>query len=514
MFEDDIMDFLTDDDPADGKPEAPEEGSSSWKVMIVDDDPSVHEATTFSLSRVRFLDRGITWISAYSAKEAKLLLEQDRDIAMLFLDVVMEDDHAGLAFAKWFREEHINPSTRIILRTGQPGQAPEEKVIVEYDLHDYKTKTEMSSDKLFTSTISALRAFNDMTRLESLRKGLENVVAATTTIFQHQTLAPYLQGAMEQTAAILGLQRPGILIASREEGQEAWQTVSISGTSTRGEPEILALLAETNGSRVADDESYVIERLKQDGRNEYALYLEPSAPLTDVQERMLALFCNSVSVGLSNIRLYGSLVHANRVTVMAMAHVTESRDQSTGEHVYRIAAGTDLLAKEMLARGLYPEELTEEIAETLGFASTLHDIGKVTIRDEVLLKPGKLTDEEFAEIKTHTTKGAEVLDAVLQAAGEKVDYLERGRKIALGHHERWDGRGYPHRVAGKDIPIEARITSLLDVFDALTHARCYKPAMPLEEACRIISEGRGTAFDPEITDVFLDIVDRIAAAMP
>lgn len=507
MPHDDLMDFFTDDEPIE-KQHRP--AAASWKAMIVDDDPSVHEATIFSLQRFTFLGKGIQWISAYSAREARRLLEQETDIALLFLDVVMEDDHAGLEFAKWYREKNINPCTRIILRTGQPGQAPEREIIVNYDLHDYKTKTELTSDKLFTTTVTALRSYHDMNRLKETGKGLEGIIHATASIFKMQTMYEYAKSVLKQIEQILDIRSSGIICAHSVD-EDGWKILAETGSFSLPKDEIFGILRNYNesASTSVDENGFMIRILAQDERSRYAIFLEPTGTLSDIQSRMLLMFCNNVSIGLSNIKLYDSLLNANRVTVMSLAQVTESRDHNTGEHVFRIASASELLVRALLDRQIYPDELTEETVAFLGLSSTLHDIGKVTVKDQILLKPGRLTADEFNEIKLHTVKGADILDTVIRNAGESVRYLEMGREIALYHHERWDGNGYPHGLKGREIPIEARITAIVDVFDALTHSRCYKPAYSVEEAREIIKDGSGTLFDPLITEVFLEICDQI-----
>lgn len=505
-----FMDFLADDAPA--QPAAP---SRAWKVMIVDDDAAVHEATMFSLRRFHFLGRSIQWISAYSAQEAKILLETEREIAVLFLDVVMEQDDAGLAFAKWYRQKNINSCTRIILRTGQPGQAPEREIIVEYDLHDYKTKTELTSDKLFTTTVSALRAYHDMRRLEETRIGLEGIVKSTATIVKLQTMYEYARNVLKQIESILDIQSSGTICAQNM-GTEGWTILAKSGSFTNTYETIFSILDKTSRLGVLEfaQSGFMVRILSEDKQARYAIYIEPSDHLNDIQMHMLWTFCNNVSLGIHNIKLYNSLLNANRVTVMSLAQVTELRDHNTGEHVFRIASAADIVLAKLMEYKLYPDELTQEIEMFLGLSATLHDIGKIAVNDDILLKPDKLTDEEFEQIKLHTVYGADILDTIIQHAGEDVFYLEMGKEIALHHHERWDGKGYPHGLKGRQIPIAARITAIVDVFDALTHARCYKPAYSLEQSRAIILEGRGTLFDPLITDVFLEVMEEIAKGAP
>ena len=141
-----------------------------WKVLIVDDEEDIHVVTKMALKRFELDDKKLTFLHAYSAKEGKEVLQQESDIALVFLDVVMETDDAGLELARWMRQELKNKFSRIVLRTGQPGQAPEERVIVEYDINDYKEKTELNRTKLFTTVFAALRAYRDIIKVEEARK--------------------------------------------------------------------------------------------------------------------------------------------------------------------------------------------------------------------------------------------------------------------------------------------------------------------------------------------------------
>lgn len=188
--------------------------------------------------------------------------------------------------------------------------------------------------------------------------------------------------------------------------------------------------------------------------------------------------------------------------IFALAKLAESRDPETGDHLNRTSDFCRTIARHLSALPKYAEVIDNEFIETIAASSPLHDIGKVGVPDNVLLKPGKLTDEEFALIKAHSLIGANTLKEVEKRhPGNK--YITMGKEIAESHHEKWDGTGYPRCWAGKKIPIAARIMALGDVFDALTSKRCYKEAMPHEKAASIIKEGKGTHFDPDVVDAFL-----------
>ena len=188
--------------------EVPEEDEQTsigtWKVIIVDDEPEVHAVTKLALSDFMFQDKNIEFLSAYSGKEGKELITQHPDAAIVLLDVVMETDDAGLQVAKFIREEAKNQNVRIILRTGQPGQAPERQVILDYDINDYKSKTELTAQKLFTVIMSSLRAYRDIIALDNSRKGLQKIIKASADIFSSHSMEQFIDGVMQQLTSVIG----------------------------------------------------------------------------------------------------------------------------------------------------------------------------------------------------------------------------------------------------------------------------------------------------------------------
>lgn len=194
--------------------------------------------------------------------------------------------------------------------------------------------------------------------------------------------------------------------------------------------------------------------------------------------------------------------------LQGLANVIEHRDLESGEHVKRTQLYVKALTDYIISSGSsYAAELQELQPDIIMKSMALHDVGKIAIPDRILLKPGRLDPEEYEIMKTHTTRGKEII-------GELGDvntslYLKHCEDICYGHHERWDGKGYPRQLQGLNIPLPARLASLADVYDALVCARVYKAAMPYEEAIQIIVDGRGTQFDPEITDAVVHIQDHL-----
>ena len=219
-----------------------------------------------------------------------------------------------------------------------------------------------------------------------------------------------------------------------------------------------------------------------------------------------------------------TMVHAQTVTIasrteriskiqnaviIGMANLIEERDNSTGKHVRNAQHYVEMICDSLMAKGLFPDILTDDYRNNTVKAAPLHDVGKIRIPDAILQKPGRLTPEEFEVIKTHTTIGEAIINNILGDV-EESEYLEIARQIALRHHEKWDGSGYPDGLKGEEIPLCARIMAIADVFDALYEDRCYKKGIrPLRKAVDIIEADKGTHFDPDIADVFIGLYEDL-----
>lgn len=202
------------------------------------------------------------------------------------------------------------------------------------------------------------------------------------------------------------------------------------------------------------------------------------------------------------------IIYIQEQTIYGMANLIESRDSDTGEHVKRTSLYVELLGKAAKEAGYHKEIITDGYIEILKKAAPMHDIGKIDVSDSILKKPGKLTEEEFKKIQNHTIAGEKIIREVLSGI-ESEDYVKIAADIAVSHHERWDGNGYPYKLKGEEIPLEARIMAIADVFDALVSPRCYKDPFSTDEAFEIISLSRGTHFDPVLTDLFISKKDEV-----
>lgn len=195
--------------------------------------------------------------------------------------------------------------------------------------------------------------------------------------------------------------------------------------------------------------------------------------------------------------------------ILVLADMVESRDQCTGDHVFKTAAYTEIILRQMQKEGIYADQLSEEYIEEVVNSAPLHDVGKITVSDVILNKPGKLTDEEFRIMQSHTTEGGKIIDKAIAIVDEDSGYLNEAKNLALYHHEKWNGKGYPSGLKGEQIPLSARVMAVADVFDALVSRRSYKEPFTVEKALDIIREDAGSHFDPYVAQAFLDAEEAV-----
>lgn len=207
--------------------------------------------------------------------------------------------------------------------------------------------------------------------------------------------------------------------------------------------------------------------------------------------------------------LFIKLQEHNKEMVMGFSTLVENKDGSTGGHIRRTTTYVEMLARELKNHNVYRDELTEDYIKNLVMAAPMHDIGKIAIPDAVLQKPGKLTDKEYEIMKTHSQKGAEIIEETFKTMGND-EYGKIAYQVARYHHEKWNGKGYPDGLTHEEIPLCARIMAVADVFDAVSAKRCYRDALPLDTCFRIIEDGSGEDFDPVVAEVFFGMKEEVA----
>lgn len=490
-----------------------------WKVMLVDDDADVIRVTQMVLKGYRYLERPLEFVCAASAAEARSLLREEKDIAVILLDVVMETDTAGLDLAHHIRKELHDYNVRIVLRTGQPGVAPEQRVIVDYEINDYKDKSELTAQKLHTTLTTSLRDYQhvktieeDQRILEANKQGLEKIIKASSSMFELQSIRQFSEGVLTQLESILGLDIQSIY-------------TKCDGFSAMKDRQDFRILAATGqfankvdrdvGETITDEAWVEIQRAVAEKRNQYGdnffvchvqnsdgesnvLYVhDPKLQLSESDRNLIELFNANTAVAFENIYLNREIENTQKEIIYTLGELTEARSLETGYHVKRVGEYSRIIAQNF---GLSSDEV-----KLIKMASPLHDVGKVGISDQILHKPGRLSVEERAAIETHASLGYELLKK------SKRKLLQTAAIIAHQHHEHYDGGGYPNGLQGEEIDIYGRITAIADVFDALGSDRIYRQAWDDERIHALFHAERGKQFDPQLVEVFFASLSELNA---
>ncbi|MCW8335006.1 DUF3369 domain-containing protein [Vibrio paucivorans] len=489
---------------------AVEKLEKAWKVLLVDDDEQMHKVTKLALSGFEFQHRKLELISALSAAEAKELLAQTDDIALALVDVVMETEHAGLELIKYIRDELNNHSIRLVLRTGQAGQAPEDVIIKDYEIDDYKEKTELTTQKLKTLLYSMLRSYRDLCLIEEQKKGLSRVISASANVQNTSSLQAYASSVLSQLTSLLQLNASAFycIVQPRPEGEESCAlTLAATGGYVNFYSEcsfdVLPASVSQRCKQALEerktqsfDDAFVLF-MNDDRGLDNLLYINLNRELSELDKQLLEIYMQNIGLTFENLHLLEDLKETSKELVHNLANAVEARSKETGAHVERVALISERLAQ------LYG--LPEYDVELIKSASPLHDVGKVAIPDSILHKPGKLDADEWEVMQKHVEYGVDILSR----SNRKL--ITVAREIAGSHHEKWDGSGYPEQLSGTDIPISGRITALADVFDALGAKRCYKEPWPDDEIMQEIVAQRGKHFEPELVDLMVDNWDDFIA---
>jgi len=495
------------------KKEQEPQKKQKWKVIISDDEEQIHEITKLALRHFSFADKGLEFISAYTGLDTIQMIAENPDVAILLQDVVMETDNAGLEVVRHVRNTLKNKFVRIILRTGQPGQAPEQKVIVDYDINDYKEKTELTSQKLFTLMYSSLRSYRDIQALERSKVGLYKIIDSTADIFSRQSIDKFFSATLEQLTSLLYRDEDAFMcdvskmIIKKEQAEmsiisaigDYSNLIGKDASKVLDGPTVDLLQKSLDNKKTLYQPGCCIAYFATQNGDERLLCFKGSFELSKMDRGLIDLYIKQVSISFDNLTLYQKVETGQQEIVNLLGTSIETRSKETGNHIKRVAEFSALLAK------FYG--LSEDQIELLRLASPLHDIGKIAIPDAVLNKPAKLDAVEWLTMQSHAKIGYDMLK---QSENE---VLQAGAIISHEHHEKWDGSGYPNNKKGNEIHIFGRITAIADVFDALACKRCYKEAWDMKDIVALFKEQRGRHFEAQLVDLLLDNLDDYIAIL-
>jgi signal transduction histidine kinase len=431
MAEDELIELIEDQNTS-----VALEHEKRWKVAVIDDEPAVHEGTRFALHDYRLNGQGLEILSAYSAAEGRQLMRDHPDIAVVLLDVIMETDLAGLQLVEFIRKDLKNDTVRIILRTGQPGQAPERRVIVDYDINDYKAKTELTADKLFTALTAALRSYQQLQRMVDTRRGLEIIIDAAPTLFDFRSVQRLAEGVLTQIASLLNVDCAGILVLRERRDAEAFSVLAGSGCYSR--------LIGGNAAHILDEELRQLVHeafarrqhefsprrsvlyIKTLSGREVVVVLEAARQLSDTDRALVEIFCSRFSIAFDNVILYEQLQRSNVRLEERVAERTQ--DLTTANR--RLAAQWARLRQANTFKSEILGTVAHDLKNPLGVI-----LGRTEILKEMIANAGALNngvEAQLAHIRDAANRLTEMVDdLVADAMADALDITVRREPVNL-----------------------------------------------------------------------------------
>ena len=481
-----------------------------WKILLVDDDNFVHIMIKELMKDFKFEDKPFKILSAYSSVEALNILSKNKDIALVLLDIFVEEPDTGLKLAKYIREIIGNLATRIVLMTSKGSETLEEDAILNYDINGYEEKNQLLSKKLYNIIISALRSYRDIIHINNNKKAMEQVVASSSKLFEAGSIADFLSTSLYHLNLVINLCKEkepyniNGMAAIRLVDEKAFNIVSAYGKYSKNcgnrimdslpqEDFMLVKKAYKMKSHMMTEDRYISYYRSSCGI-EAVIFIEIDDREAHLDMELLDIFHRNISASFESLCLNKEIEETQREILYILGEVTEARSEETGNHVKRVSKYCEILAKEY---GLSKRDIM-----LITMAAPIHDVGKIAIPDSILMKPGRLTSKEFDIIKTHTTIGYNLLKT------SNRDIIKSAAIIAHQHHERYDGAGYPQGLKGEEIHIYGRIVCIADVFDALGSPRVYKKPWIIDDILNYFHQERGKHFDPDLVDILFDNLDE------
>ena len=402
VTDDDFL-FLAEDDSV--YTPAPQV-TGEWHLLIVDDDEEIHTVTRLALSDLLVQGRKLVFHHAYSGRAAIEFLKKNPHIAVILLDVVMESDDAGLLVVQQIREQLGMDEVRIVLRTGQPGYAPEESVIKEYDINDYKTKTELTRSKLVTSIISSIRSYQQIRTINQNRLGLQKIINAGANLLEQHSLHEFSEGVVTQISSLIGLHAEGVLCAQIEDDGSASENVYVLGAAGHYAPYIKCKLERLGNERIIQQILHCLAEKRHiftafdtvlylgNAEHSAAVYIETNRPIEDFDRQLIEVFLSNISIGYENVTLFQQLKHAAYIDPLTK---TPNRNEYT-----------QLLQE---TRRLAPENTVAVLIDIDHFSDVNDGLGQ-EVGNELLVSVTRRLVVTFGEVAQIARIGADVFGLI------------------------------------------------------------------------------------------------------
>ncbi len=403
-----------------------------------------------------------------------------------------------------------NQAIRLILRTGQAGTAPEAKVIKEFDINDYKEKTDFTAGKMTTTVYASIRAYRDIMTIQRSLDAFKQLIKSTHDLLKISEFRPFGSAALNHLLTLMDVESSALYIArSQRDFNEEQTSLIIACTgkyvcetdnldSSDINPKVKQLIKQAfEEKKHCTSQDYFVGYYETSPDASSVLYIEFEDDAEHFKSSVAELFATNVALILESLTKQHEIERTQKELLYIVGEAIEARSKETGAHVHRVSLICELLAKKL--------NLDEKFIAAIKLASPLHDLGKVTIPERILHKPGKLDLKEWELMKSHASAGAQLLSKSTSSISKL------GARLAHYHHENWDGSGYPEGLEGNKIPLEARIVAIADVFDALGSERCYKEIWQEDDIKSYLIEQRGIKFQPELVDIFINNFEEISA---
>lgn len=485
--------------------------SDCWKVLIIDDDNFVHVMIKEKMKNFTFEGKSLDIISAYTGSEALKILSNNKDVALILLDMYIGTETTGLILSKYIREIVGNEMVRIVMMTSAGNSSLQKDAMLNYDINGYEEKTELLTNKLDTVITSALRYYRDILHIINNRKAMEQIAASSTELFETNSLNEFLSSTFFYLNSIINScctdevnDINGIAAVKSTEDGNFYITSGFGQYKNTINANIHNVLSfddynliqnvHKNEDYIIVGDKYVSSYRSSSGTEAIILFDINKNKKYSVDFEILDIFHKNISTTFENLCINKEIEETQKEILYILGEVTEARSEETGNHVQRVSKYAKILAEKF--------GLSRKDRMLVTMAAPIHDIGKIAISDKILLKPGKLTPSEFEVVKRHTTIGYNILK------GSNRDVLKSAAIIAHQHHEKYDGSGYPQGLKGEDIHIFGRIVAVADVFDALGSPRVYKKAWVMNDILNYFKEEKGKHFDPNLVDILFENLDE------
>lgn len=483
------------------------------KVIILSKNEYNHEFIAKILYSARIKNASINILHTYSIEECKTIINNNSDAALLFIDlekpINLKSVDNELFIVTYIRDILKNKSLQIILKNSFAGKYTPDKIVMRYNINQFIYDKDLNENMILSSILSSLNSFETISLTEKSKKGLEQVIKSSSIIFELHSLKKFAVGMLNQLSLIIksGSNLPYLntscFVASRK-GKNFYILLGRGNFSSHIGENIVnsvssntlrdfKLVISTKKNKFSKD--HFILYFNNNYNNEMLIYFDKITYLSKSSIKTIDLFCKNMNIAFDNICLNHELESTQKEIIFTLGEISEVRSHETGHHVKRVAEYANLIA---VKYGLPLKE-----AEIIKLASPMHDVGKLAIPDCILNKPSSLTNEEFEVMKTHSKIGYDML----KSSNRRL--MKSAAIIALEHHEKFDGTGYPYGLKGTNIHIYGRITALADVFDALGTERVYKEAWSLNKILLHFKNQKGRQFDPKLIDIFFDNLDNI-----